>query len=41
VFSENYGAQRFYTRYGFGKIADITFEVGQHIDHEFLYELKL
>jgi ribosomal protein S18 acetylase RimI-like enzyme len=41
VFSENYGAQRFYQRYGFGKIADITFEVGEHVDHEFLYELKL
>ena len=41
VFSENYGAQRFYQRYGFGKIADITFEVGQHVDHEFLYELRL
>ncbi|KPF64680.1 GNAT family N-acetyltransferase [Porphyrobacter sp. AAP60] len=41
VFSENFGAQRFYQRYGFGKIADITFEVGQHVDHEFLYELRL
>lgn len=41
VFSENYGAQRFYQRYGFGKIADITFEVGEHVDHEFLYELRL
>jgi ribosomal protein S18 acetylase RimI-like enzyme len=41
VYSENYGAQRFYQRYGFGKIADITFQVGDHFDPEFLYELKL
>lgn len=41
VYSENYGAQRFYQRYGFGKIADITFQVGEHLDAEFLYELRL
>lgn len=41
VYSENFGAQRFYQRYGFGKIADITFQVGDHLDPEFLYELKL
>ena len=41
VFSENFGAQRFYHRYGFGKVADIDFWVGNHRDHEFLYELKL
>jgi ribosomal protein S18 acetylase RimI-like enzyme len=41
VYSENYGAQRFYQRYGFAKIADITFQVGDHFDPEFLYELKL
>ncbi len=41
VFSENFGAQRFYQRYGFGKVADIDFWVGNHRDHEFLYELKL
>jgi ribosomal protein S18 acetylase RimI-like enzyme len=41
VFSENYGAQRFYQRYGFAKIADITFEVGEQVDHEFLYEVRL
>ncbi|WP_086617957.1 GNAT family N-acetyltransferase [Erythrobacter tepidarius] len=41
VYSENYGAQRFYERYGFGKIADITFRVGEHYDPEFLYERKL
>lgn len=41
VYSENFGAQRFYQRYGFAKIADITFQVGDHFDPEFLYELKL
>ena len=41
VYAENFGAQRFYQRYGFGKIADITFQVGDHFDPEFLYELKL
>ncbi|TAD85852.1 MAG: GNAT family N-acetyltransferase [Sphingomonadales bacterium] len=41
VYAENYGAQRFYQRYGFGKIADITFKVGDHYDPEYLYELKL
>lgn len=40
VYAENFGAQRFYQRYGFGKIADITFRVGDHLDPEFLYELK-
>lgn len=41
VYAENYGAQRFYHRYGFAKIADITFQVGDHFDPEFLYELRL
>ncbi|SHN61333.1 GNAT family N-acetyltransferase [Erythrobacter sanguineus] len=41
VYSENFGAQRFYQRYGFAHIADITFRVGEHIDPEFLYELRL
>ena len=41
VFSENFGAQRFYQRYGFAKVADIDFWVGNHRDDEFLYELKL
>lgn len=41
VYAENFGAQRFYQRHGFAKIADITFRVGEHIDPEFLYELKL
>ena len=41
VYSENFGAQRFYQRYGFAKIADITFPVGEQLDPEFLYELRL
>jgi diamine N-acetyltransferase len=41
VYAENYGAQRFYQRYGFAKIADITFQVGEQLDPEFLYELRL
>jgi ribosomal protein S18 acetylase RimI-like enzyme len=41
VFSENFGAQRFYQRYAFSKVADIDFWVGNHRDDEFLYELKL
>ncbi|MEO6153922.1 MAG: GNAT family N-acetyltransferase [Croceibacterium sp.] len=41
VFSENFGAQRFYQRYGFSKVANIEFWVGNHRDAEFLYELAL
>ena len=41
VWSGNHGAQRFYGRYGFGKIADIDFWVGNHRDDEFLFELRL
>ena len=41
VFSENFGAQRFYQRYGFEHVADIDFWVGGHRDDEFLYELRL
>ena len=41
VFSENFGAQRFYQRYGFTHVADIGFWVGNQRDAEFLYELSL
>lgn len=41
VYSENFGAQRLYQRYGFRKVADIDFWVGNHRDDEFLYELQL
>ena len=41
VWSGNAGAQRFYARYGFTKIADITFRVGEQIDEEFLFALPM
>lgn len=41
VYSENVEAQRFYHRYGFAKIADIEFWVGNHCDPEFLYAKRL
>lgn len=41
VWSGNFGAQRFYGRHGFAKIADIDFWVGTHRDDEYLYELRL
>ena len=41
VYRENFGAQRFYQRYGFRRIADIDFWVGNHRDDEYLYELLL
>lgn len=41
VYSENFGAQRFYERHGFTKVADIEFWVGNHRDDELLYELAL
>ena len=41
VYSGNPGAQRFYARYGFAKIADITFRVGSQLDAEYLYEKRL
>jgi len=41
VYSENFGAQRFYRRHGFNHVADIHFWVGNHRDDEFLYELPL
>lgn len=41
VYSENFGAQRFYHRYGFAKIADTTFKVGEQLDAEFVFEKPL
>lgn len=41
VWSGNPGAQRFYARYGFEKLADIAFWVGRHRDDEFLFALRL
>lgn len=40
VYSENYGAQRLYGRYGFEKIADYFFMVGDHADPEWIMQLK-
>lgn len=37
VWSGNEGAQRFYGRYGFVKVADIHFIVGEQRDEEFLF----
>lgn len=37
VYAHNDGAHRFYRRYGFDKVADITFRVGDHVDPEFLF----
>jgi ribosomal protein S18 acetylase RimI-like enzyme len=36
VWSENYGAQRFYARHGFVKVGDYGFPVGKTVDHEFI-----
>lgn len=36
VWSENFGAQRFYARYGFSKIGEYGFPVGSTVDHEFI-----
>lgn len=41
VWSGNSGAQRFYTRYGFAKVADIHFMVGAQRDEEFLFARML
>lgn len=36
VWSENLGAQRFYGRYGFGKVGEYGFQVGKTVDREFI-----
>jgi ribosomal protein S18 acetylase RimI-like enzyme len=36
VWSQNFGAQRFYARYGFVKVGDYGFPVGKTVDHEFI-----
>jgi diamine N-acetyltransferase len=41
VWSENHGAQRFYSRHGFEKIGDTIFMVGQQRDEEYLFGRKL
>ena len=37
VWSENFGAQRFYARYGFEKAGEYLFPVGATNDHEFIF----
>jgi ribosomal protein S18 acetylase RimI-like enzyme len=41
VYADNPDAQRFYSRYGLVKVADITFTVGDHVDPEFMMAVKL
>jgi len=36
VWSENFGAQRFYERQGFAKVGEYGFRVGQTVDREFI-----
>jgi diamine N-acetyltransferase len=36
VWSQNFGAQRFYGRYGFIKVAEYGFAVGDTVDREFI-----
>ena len=36
VWSENYGAQRFYAREGFERVGEYGFRVGGTVDHEFI-----
>lgn len=36
VWSENFGAQRFYRRYGFDKVGEYGFPVGRTVDREFI-----
>lgn len=36
VWSENFGAQRFYAREGFVKVGEYGFPVGRTVDHEFI-----
>jgi GNAT superfamily N-acetyltransferase len=36
VWSENYGAQRFYARRGFRKVGEYGFPVGESVDREFI-----
>lgn len=36
VWSQNYGAQRLYERFGFTRVGEYDFPVGDHFDHEFI-----
>ena len=41
VYSANRAAQRFYARFGMTRIADTTFQVGDHVDLEFMMAVRL
>lgn len=41
VYSENYGAQRFYQRYGFSQAGEYLYPVGEARDREFIYKYDL
>ena len=41
VYSENYGAQRFYQRFGFSKVGEYLFPVGEARDREFIYNYPM
>lgn len=41
VYADNPQAQAFYRRFGFEKVADIAFWVGDHCDPEFMFAVKL
>lgn len=41
VWQHNTGAQRFYRRYGFARVAEVTFRVGAQLDQEFLFARML
>jgi len=38
VWSENFGGQRFYGRFGFKKVGEYGFRVGSTVDHEFIFK---
>lgn len=41
VWQHNPGAQRFYQRFGFSRLAEVTFQVGGQLDQEFLFARML
>jgi ribosomal protein S18 acetylase RimI-like enzyme len=41
VYSDNLRAQRFYARYGFEKVGEYFFPVGETRDHEFIMRKRL
>jgi len=41
VWQHNSGGQRFYRRYQFARVADVTFRVGTQLDQEFLFARML